>query len=76
MESLFGPIFIPNNPFGLLFAILELISSLPLLLNPNLFINASSSSNLKTLGLGLPYCGFGVTVPTSTKPKPKLKREL
>ena len=34
---------------------------------------ASNSGILKTLGLGFPFCGIGVTVPTSTKPKLKLK---
>ena len=33
-------------------------------------------NKLKILGLGLPNCLFGVTVPTSIKPKPNLKREL
>ena len=56
-----------NNPKGVSYQISRKLK----LINPNIFINASSSSNLKTLGLGLPYCGFGVTVPTSTKPKPK-----
>ena len=39
-------------------------------------MRASSSTSLKTLGLGFPYCSNGVTVPTSTKPKPKLNNEL
>ena len=76
MESLFGPIFIPKKPFLLFSLILLLICSEPELLKPNLFIRASSSSSLKTLGLGLPNWGFGVIVPTSTKPNPRLKRGL
>ena len=63
-------------PFLVSLIILELISSEPVLLNPSLFIRASSSSNLNTLGLGFPYCGLGVIVPTSTKPKPRLNRGL
>ena len=39
-------------------------------------IRASSSSSLNTLGFGFPYCGSGVIVPTSTKPKPKLNSGL
>ena len=46
------------------------------MLNPNLLINASSSSNLNTLGLSFPYWLLGVTVPTSTNPKPNLNNEL
>ena len=53
-----------------------LISSEPELLNPSLLIRASSSSSLKTLGLGFPNWGFGVIVPTSTKPNPRLNRGL
>ena len=52
------------------------ISSAPELLKPSLLIRASSSSSLKTLGLGLPNWGFGVIVPTSTKPNPRLNRGL
>ena len=74
--SLLGPIFIPRIPFLASLDILELISSDPELLNPSLLIKASSSSNLNTLGFGFPYCGFGVIVPTSTKPKPRLNRGL
>ena len=69
-------IFIPKRPVGGLDNILDLTLSEPELLNPNLFINASSSSSLKTLGLGLPYCLRGVTVPASTKPNPSLNNEL
>ena len=39
-------------------------------------MSASSSTNLKTLGLGFPYCFKGVIVPTSTNPKPNLNNEL
>lgn len=39
---------------------------------PHLLMTASSSSSRKTLGLGFPSWGSGVTVPTSTKPKPTL----
>ena len=58
------------------FFILELTSSDPELLKPNLLIKALSSSSLKTLGLGLPNCAFGVTVPTSTNPNPRLNKGL
>ena len=68
--SLFGPILIPSNPICLLDLILSKIFFAPKLLNPSLLINASSSTNLKTLGFGFPYCFKGVIVPTSTKPKP------
>jgi len=37
-------------------------------------ITALSSSNLNTLGFGLPSCGKGVIVPISTKPKPTLNK--
>ena len=67
---------IPNKPFGEFDLILELIISAPELLNPNLLINASSSSKRNTLGLGLPDCFNGVIVPTSTKPKPNLNKGL
>lgn len=42
------------------------------LARPHLLMTASSSSSRKTLGLGFPSWGSGVTVPTSTKPKPTL----
>ena len=74
--SLFGPIFIPNKPLGEFEIILDLTSSEPELLNPSLFIKASSSSRRNILGLGFPYWFNGVTVPTSTKPKPSLNKEL
>ncbi len=35
-----------------------------------------SLNNLKSLFLGLPDCDFGVTVPISIKPKPKLENWL
>ena len=44
--------------------------SIPLLLNPNLFIKALSSSSLKIRGLGFPYWGLIVVVPHSIKPNP------
>ena len=31
-----------------------------------------SSTSLKSLGLALPLCGFGVIVPTSVNPNPKV----
>ena len=67
---------IPSKPICLLLEILSTMFFAPKLLKPNLLINASSSTNLKTLGLGLPYCLRGVTVPTSTKPNPNLNKEL
>ena len=68
--------FIPKKPFGFFCLILLNILSEPKLLKPRRLINAWSFSNLKILGLGLPNCLFGVTVPTSINPKPNLKREL
>ena len=68
--------FTPSIPIGLFFFILSLTTSLPELLKPRRFIKALSFSNLKTLGFLFPYCFKGVTVPTSTKPKPKLNNEL
>ena len=50
----------------------NLIISKPSLLKPNRLIIAWLFFNLNTLGLGLPFCGRGVTVPTSEKPKPRL----
>ena len=68
--------FIPNSPFGEFEIILDLTFSEPELLNPSLLIKASSFSNLKILGFGLPNCFLGVIVPTSIKPNPSLKIEL
>ena len=68
--------FIPNSPVGELPFIFCDAFFDPTLLNPSLFINASSSSNLNTLGLGFPYWGSGVIVPTSTNPNPNLNNEL
>ena len=42
----------------------------PSLLKPKRLITASSASRRNSRGRGLPGCGSGVTVPTSTKPKP------
>ena len=39
-------------------------------------IMALASGSLKIRGLSLPGCGRGVTVPTSTKPKPKASNAL
>ena len=39
-------------------------------LKPYLLITAPCSRSLNTLGFGFPGCGFGVTLPISTKPKP------
>ena len=61
--------FIPKIPLGLLFEILLDITSDPWLLNPRRLIKAWSFSSLKILGLGLPNCLLGVTVPTSINPK-------
>ena len=41
------------------------------MLKPNLWITASYSGILNTLGFSLPNWGIGVTVPNSKKPKPK-----
>jgi hypothetical protein len=49
--------------------------STPLLLNPSRFIKYFSFLFLKILGLGLPGCGLGVTVPTSIKPIPRRARQ-
>ena len=62
--SLLGPIFIPSNPVGLFLLIRSTIFFEPRLFKPSLLIRASSSTSLKTLGLGFPYCSNGVTVPT------------
>jgi len=40
------------------------------LLKPKLLIRDSFLFKRCNLGLGLPGCAFGVTVPTSIKPKP------
>ena len=61
-----------NSVLDILFETL----SEPWLLNPSRLISASSFSNLNILGLGFPNCCLGVTVPTSIKPNPNLKREL
>jgi hypothetical protein len=42
----------------------------PALLKPIRLITASLSRSRNSRGLSLPGCGFAVTVPTSTKPKP------
>ena len=44
--------------------------SCPSELKPYRLITAPSSRSLNTLGLGLPGCGLGVTLPISTNPKP------
>ncbi|MNN62736.1 hypothetical protein D3C81_1780620 [compost metagenome] len=46
------------------------IASAPLLLKPIRLISASSGSRRNRRGLSLPGWPFGVTVPTSIKPKP------
>src|SRR6185437_4552403 len=43
----------------------------PSLLKPRRLITARSASRRKIRGRGLPACARGVTVPTSTKPKPR-----
>ena len=48
----------------------------PLLLNPKWFIIALSSLRRKTLGFSFPYWYFGVTVPASINPKPRLSKGL
>ena len=60
----------PSTP--LLFKLFRFdnMASIPWLLKPKLFIKDSCFSNRCSLGLGLPGCAFGVTVPTSIKPKP------
>ena len=45
-------------------------ASAPSLLNPIRLTTASSRSSRNSRGRGLPVCGFGVTVPISTKPNP------
>ena len=64
----------PSTPSFLLDFILFNIASDPWLLKPNLLINAWSSTSLNTLGFSFPYCFNGVTVPTSTNPKPNLNK--
>ena len=51
-------------------------ASKPSLLKPILLIIPPSSINLNNLFLGFPDCAFGVTVPISTKPKPKSANSL
>ena len=46
---------IPSSPILGFFLILNSTSCAPRLLKPNLFIKASSSTNLNTRGLGFPY---------------------
>jgi hypothetical protein len=53
---------------------LETKASTPALLNPILLMIASSFFKRNNLGLSLPSCAMGVTVPTSTNPKPNLSR--
>ena len=45
-------------------------ASWPWLLNPMRLMTASSSTSRNSRGRGLPCCGRGVSVPTSTKPNP------
>jgi hypothetical protein len=52
------------------------MSSTPILLKPILFIIASSLISLNNLFFGLPSWAFGVTVPISIKPKPKVENSL
>ncbi len=49
-------------------------ASSPSLLKPSRLISASAWGRRNMRGLGLPGCAFGVTVPTSTKPKPMAPR--
>ena len=65
-----APILTPTIPSFRFLAFFDTYN-IPLLLKPILLIKASSSGSLNNRGLGLPVCGFGVIVPTSTKPKPK-----
>ena len=51
------------------------MASAPSLLKPMRLITPSSRSSRNSRGRGLPACGFGVTVPTSTKPKPSRSNE-
>ena len=46
--------------------------SKPSLLKPNRLMTAASSGRRNRRGRALPSCGRGVSVPTSTKPKPSL----
>ncbi len=56
---------------GYSFSTLFLIFSIPSLLKPIAFCKLSCSIWRNNLGLGLPSCGFGVTVPNSICPKPR-----
>ena len=74
--TLFFPIFPPIIilEFGICFFVFcnrKAIESTPSLLKPILFINALSFGKRNNLGLSFPACGKGVTVPISTKPKPR-----
>jgi len=49
-------------------------ASSPSLLKPSRLISASRWGSRNMRGLGLPGWAFGVTVPTSTKPKPMAEK--
>ena len=49
------------------------MACMPSLLNPKRLISAACSGSRKARGLSLPGWGRGVTVPTSTAPKPSAK---
>ena len=49
-------------------------ASRPSLLKPRRLISARASGRRNMRGLGLPDCALGVTVPTSTNPKPMAPR--
>ena len=70
--NLFFPMLPPIIIFDFFLLNLETTASTPSLLKPILFITAWSFFNLKSLGFGFPSCARGVTVPISTKPKPKV----
>src|SRR4030095_1619592 len=53
-----------------------MITFTPSLLTPSRLINALSFGKRKSLGLSLPACGNGVTVPISTNPKPSVSSSL
>src|SRR5262249_2004065 len=71
--SLLAPMLTPTMPPSFARAARRAsTAAAPSLLKPSRLITPSSRLSRKTRGRGVPDCGKGVTVPTSTKPKPSL----
>jgi hypothetical protein len=60
----------PDDPPRRRFASRTAAAACPRLLKPSRLITAASCASRNSRGLGLPAWGSGVSVPTSTKPKP------